>query len=61
MGRDEALHQMREAADVHRERFQRAWNDGQFTVAHDHWVQEQVLRREIDKFTDSQRESIRVA
>ena len=52
---------MREAANVHRERFQRAWNDGQFTTAHDHWEQEQILRREIDKFTNSQRESIRVA
>lgn len=51
---------MREAANVHRERFQRAWNDGHFTVAHEHWEQEQILRREIDKFTDSQRQGVRV-
>ena len=60
MGRDEALHQMREAAEVHRERFQRAWNDGQFAIAHEYWEQEQILRREIDKFTDSQRQGVRV-
>ena len=60
MGRDEALHQMREAANVHRERFQRAWNDGQYTIAHEYWEQEQILRREIDKFTDSQRQGVRV-
>lgn len=51
---------MREAAEVHRERFQRAWNDGQFAIAHEYWEQEQILRREIDKFTDSQRKGVRV-
>lgn len=61
MGRNEAIQIIKQAADEHQSLLRRAWHDGEFGKAQKHWNDEQVLRREIDKFTGTERQSIRVS
>ena len=61
MGRDESVQIIRQAANEHQSLFRRAWHNGEFGKAQQHWKDEQILRREIDRVTSEGRQDIRVA
>ena len=61
MGNDDAIRVMRKAVAALSIRFDELWKEDRWVEADEVWEDQKILRRELDDFEDSQRESIRLA